>query len=246
MAEQTNQRKPMPFWLQIFLILLCGAVLSGIVLLAVRSINAKKHPASAEENLPEHTVTFAWQDGTVIDTRQVREGHGVFPPAFETDDVFQGWSTNINEVTSDIEAHPLIYQINDENLFYFNALYVNEGEPFTIDIFLGGAVNISAAKLEIAFDSEVMDLLEHSEDACCTVEETKDGLLTLTLDSAEPLVEKTKLCSIRFMALEKDVYSTKITLSLTDPELVTAGGASPVTGTTINNEIYYLQEEKSQ
>ena len=254
MATNNQARRQLPFWLQIILILLAGAALSVIVLLVMRGSKVKNPTqqtqapteASAVTNsdpLREYTVTFAYQDGTVIDTRKVKEGHGVFPPELETDHVFRGWTGAVNYVTRDTEVHPAVYAINsDENLFYFNSQYVKEGECFTIDLNLAGLVNISKATLEISYDPEVMELQEHTEAECCKVEETAPGLLILTLDSQSPLRQKTLLSSINFLALEKDVFSSKISLSCKDPKLLTTGGEVPVTGTTINNEIYYLQE----
>lgn len=254
MTANDQARRKLPFWLQILLILLAGAVLSVIVLLVMRGSKTKdatqptqtQTEPSAETNngpLREYTVTFAYQDGTVIDTRKVKEGHGVFPPELKTDHVFRGWTGRFNHVTSDTEVHPMTYEISkEENLFYFNSLYVKEGEVFSIALDLAGSVNISKATLEISYDPDVMELQQFTESPFCAMEETEPGLLTMKLDSETPLREKTSLATITFLALKKDVYSTQISLRCKDPILVTPGGETPVTGTTINNEIYYLQE----
>lgn len=253
MEANHRSRRQLPFWIQILLILLCGALLSVAVLLIMRGMKNKEptHPTEQSQTEAEtkggppeeYTVTFAWQDGTVIEKRSVQEGHGIFPPKLGTDHVFRGWSAGINHVTYDVEVHPVLYMINsDENLFFFNSQYVKEGESFSIDLNLAGLVNISMATLEISYDPEVMELQGYTEAECCTVKETEPGLLTLTLDSQTPLRERTLLSSITFLALEKDVFSSEINLRCKDPKLVTTGGEVPVTGTTINNEIFYLQE----
>ncbi len=238
-AEEKSKRSGLPFWLQIVLILLGGIILSGAAYVVVQN----KIEADREAKKPRHTVTFAYQDGTVIDTRQVKEGAGTFPPDFVTDGVFQGWSTGFNEVMSDIETHPMVYDIvYDENLFYFDAVYVQEGNQFTIDLKLAGSVYISTAELSLEYDAEVMDYVESSNTGYCTVTKEDDGKLNVKLNSENPLTEGCLLSSITFFAKPKDVYSTQINLSCISGTLSVDGKETPATVTTINNKIYYLQE----
>ena len=240
--KQQEKKRKVPFWFQIGIILLSGILLSGIIFLIAHNVK-KSEDQQNTESKESYTVTFAYQDGTVIDTKTVEEGNGVYPPIPKTDDVFRGWSSAINDVRSDIEVHPLFYTItDDENLFYFNSLYVKEGEEFTIDITLSGKVKLSKAKLTISYDPEVMEYLSADAADFCEVNEGKEGELVLDLISKTPLKEKTMLSGITFKAKEKDVLSTQIDLSCKNAEVIEAGKASPATVSTINNKIYYLQE----
>lgn len=238
MEKKAKKQRPFPFWLQIVSILLCGVLVSGGVYFVMR--NGSETEKNRETK--KYMVTFAYQDGTVIDTRQVEEGKGVFPPEFKTDHVFQGWSTALNAVRADVEAHPLVYEIADENLFYFNSVYVKEGSEFTIELMLAGTVCISSAEITISYDAEVTEYIKSADADCCTVTEGEKGSLLLRLNSETPLTEKCLLSQITFQAKEKDVYSTQINLSCTNPMLGEAGLETPATASTINNRIYYLQE----
>lgn len=234
-----SKKRGIPFWLQIILILLCGALVSGAVYLLTQS----KLAAEREAKKPRYTVTFAYQDGTVIDTRQVKEGAGTFPPEFETDGVFRGWSGAFNEVKSDVEVHPMTYELaGDENLFCFDSVYVQEGETFSITVQLAGDVNISTAEIGVDYDTEVMEYIQASPKAFCTVSESEAGTLLLTLDSGAPITEETALATITFRAKKMDVYSTQINLRCISGTLSVDGKETPATVTTINNKIYYLQE----
>ena len=124
MKKEKKKRKPLPFWAQIMLILICGAIVGGAVYGTIRYVKWRQY----EDSLPIYTVTFAYQDGTTIETKQVKEGRGVFPPDFDSHGVFQGWSKPINNVKADTEVHPLYYTIADENLFCFDSVYVKEGD----------------------------------------------------------------------------------------------------------------------
>ena len=239
---EKKQRKRIPFWLQIFIILLCGILASGIIFLI--SQNRKMAESKKDVDIKEqYTVTFAYQDGTVIDTKTVSEGKGVYPPIPETDNVFRGWSGSINHVTSDIEVHPLFFNIvDDENLFYFNSQYVKEGDEFSIDVMLAGAVSLSKAELTVSYDPEVMEFISVTDSDVCKVKEVDKDKFILSLESETPLTEKRLLSQLTFKALEKDVQSTQIDLSCKNAEVIEAGKAMPATVSTINNNIYYLQE----
>ena len=68
MRKEKKKRKPLPFWVQIMLILICGAIIGGAVYGTIRYVKWRQY----EDSLPVYTVTFAYQDGTVIETKQVK------------------------------------------------------------------------------------------------------------------------------------------------------------------------------
>ena len=140
-----------PFWIQILIILLIGVVASIIVLIVINKFGGLKN------DLPEYTVTFAYSDGTVIEKKTVEEGKGVFPPEIEKTGVFRGWSAGFNSVRSDIEVHPVFHNISEENLFYFDSVYVKEGKKFTLDVYVDGKVSISSGTLLLSYDPEVLE-----------------------------------------------------------------------------------------
>ncbi len=228
----------MPYGAQIALILLSGVIASVVVLFAVNSYKIKK----AEENAPIHTVTFAYQDGSVIKQKEVKEGKGVLPPNLETQGVFRGWSVIINNITSDVETHPMIYSINDENLFYFNSVYVEEGDEFNIDLMLGGEINISSTELTIKYDPKVMKFIRLSESELCNITNKEKGSLTVLINSNTPLTAEALISQITFKAKKKDVSSSRIDLICKNAKLVNEGVETSVTVSTLNNNIYYLQE----
>lgn len=240
MMDANKKRKPLPLWMQFIGIVLIGAVVSAGVFFAIKHIKTRANHKSSSNT--EYQVTFAYNDGTVIDRKQVKEGKGVIPPDIEVPGVFQGWSTGINNVRKDIEAHPLFYQISDENLFCFDSVYAIEGNDFDISIILTGIVNISSADIAISYDPEVMEYIGSSENEFCKVSLSDPGELLLTLRSNAPIKETTALSEIKFRAIEKDVYSSSIQLSASNALLIVSGEEIPVTVSTLNNTIYYLQE----
>lgn len=236
--KSKKKKKKIPFWAQILVIICIGAIISAVVFFFVSNIKKEEVKQESER----HTVTFAEQDGTVIETKKVSDGRGVFPPECNSDMVFRGWSGAVNEVTADTEVHPQFMEITDDNLFYFNSVYVQEGKEFTVDVKLGGMVNISSATLLVSYDSEVMEFIKSKDESICKVSKNKDGELTLSLQSNSKIAESTQISQLTFMALEKDVYATQIDLSCKDGKIKERGVEKPATVATINNKIYYLQE----
>lgn len=188
---------------------------------------------------PRHTVTFAYSDGTIIATKEVKEGYGTYPPPLMTDNIFRGWSAPINEVNGDREVHPMIYEVSrEENLFYFDSVYVEEGKEFEIALNLGGKVNVSMADIILEYDENVMTYKGCDAQESIVAIDNKDGTITVRFESTEALTEKQLLTKLRFKALKKDVYASEISLQCID---IKKDNIS-VTGTTINNKIYFLQE----
>ena len=228
-----NERKGIPFWLQITMILLLGVLTSLIVRMVY---------LDADANLPRYTVTFAYQDGTVIETKEVSEEKGVYPPEYVGDGIFRGWSGRFNQVTTDVEVHPNIYPISEDNFFYFHSVYVEEGKKFTLDVHLGGRVSISSGELTVFYDPEVLEYLAADPMDCCEAELVGDGELKLTFSSQEPIREERLMAKLHFRALEKDAYSKEVQLQENNMKIVTAECEKPADCATINNKVYFLQE----
>lgn len=222
-----------PFWLQIVLILLTG-VLASVGILAARS--------GSEPDLPRYTVTFAYSDGTVIEAKEVSEGKGVYPPEYIGEGVFRGWSGRFNQVTSDVEVHPVIHSIGEDNLFYFHSVYVEEGKSFALDVQLGGRVSVSSGELTILYDPAVLEYRGADSEAFCSVTEGAEGELTLTFEAEEPIRKETLLAKLNFCALEKDAYATEVQLQAKNVKIVSDGEELPADCATINNKVFFLQE----
>lgn len=220
-----------PFWLQIVAILLVGVIISGIVFFAINYAKQEKY-----------TVTFAYQNGAIIDIKKAPVGKGVKPPKFDCEGVFRGWSVPINNITDDIEAHPQIYDIVEENLFYFNSVYVKEGRKVTVDINVGGDVSFKSGELTISYDDKVLNYIKSDNEDFVTVTEEEAGKLKLTFDSEESIEESMLLSSITFKTKKVDAYSTELQLSADNVISEVKNKEVPATFATINNNIYFLQE----
>ena len=247
--KKRKKKTQIPFWIQILAILLVGVIASVIVLFVVPSLNSNNEESGTTETSTqsdtgdgEYTVTFAYQDGTVIEKKTVTKGKGVFPPVPKSDDVFRGWSGAFNSVQSDVEVHPIFYNITEDNLFYFNSVYVQEGKEFTLDVYVGGRVNVSSGKLTLSYDPEVLEYKCSDSNALSSVSETKAGELTIDFSSDTNLDKKTMLSQITFFAKEKDAYATQVELSAKAVKVLTGGQEMSADFATINNKIYFLQE----
>jgi len=229
--KKSSKKSKIPFWLQITVILLTGVLASGIIFFIVK-----------EQRLPVYTLTFAYQDGTVIDTREVKEGKGVFPPEFEHEGVFRGWDSGINHVEDNNEVHPMLYAIVEDNLFYFDSLYVKEGKEFTVDVRLDGKVNISACDITLEYDSDVMKFKSSESESFAEVNGNEKGKVTLKLQSDSPLQKATSITRLTFRAKRADVFSSEITLTAENGITIAKGKEVPAIFATINNKIYFLQE----
>lgn len=229
-----------PFPIQISLILLCGVLMSALAATVIRG--RPSVDATTANRDPMYQVIFALQDGTIIEEKSVHEGKGVMPPEYAVDGVFRGWNAPFNAVTSNVETHPMIYQVADENLFCFDSVYVKEGEQFTIRLNLVGTVNISSADLTIEYDPMVMDYVASKNAACCATHEIESGRLRMELRSERPVNETMLLSEITFFAKPEDVYSTQINLHCTNGILKIGAAETPTAVSTLNNKIYYLQE----
>ena len=216
-----------PFWIQVTAIILVGVIASLSVVLYFQDKNAERF-----------TVTFAYADGTSIEKKQVKAGKGVFPPIIETNGVFRGWDMAINEVTQNVETHPMIYTIVEDNLFYFDSVYVKEGKRFTVDLFVAGNVNISNGELLLEYDPEVIEYKKYDGLDLSNIEKTEDGQLSIEFNSKSVLSEKTELAKITFYAKKKDVYATQIDLISKETKVVSNKSEVVVDNATINNNIY--------
>ena len=234
MEKASKKSRQFPFWLQIVLILAVGAAVSVIILLVARS------RSSDREKGDTFTVTFCYQDGTLIDQMEAERGKGVEPPQYIGEEIFRGWNTAINYVTSDTEAHPILYQIVEDNLFYFDSVYVQEGSAFSLDLFVGGNVNVSSGSLTIEYDPDVLSYQRTS--GLCEASEDEPGVLRLEFSEDAPITEKTQLASIKFEAKEVDAYSTEVLLSAEEATLRVKGTEQAVDFATINNQVFFLQE----
>ncbi len=230
-----NKRKiSIPFWVQISVILLAGVIASGIILFLA--------PGKQQPEQKIHTVTFAYPDGTVIETKSVKEGNGVFPPNLEIDGVFRGWSAGFNAVNADIEVHPVFYSIKEENLFYFDSVYAKEDTEFVLDLYVAGIVNLSSATITLSYDADVLEVKEIHGITSLEISENKAGELTISFSESTPLTQKTKISQLTFYAKKMDAYSTQVNLVARDAQIFINGSTQPATCATINNKIYFLQE----
>lgn len=222
-----------PFWLQLVAILLVGVVVSCSVFYFVRDYKAERY-----------TVTFAYGNGAQIETKEVKEGKGIFPPELDwgADYVFRGWDRALNRVAANIEAHPDIYKVMEENLFYFDSVYVREGHAFTLDLMLGGNVNLSSGEVVLIFDEEVMEYKSFQTSEALDVTKTGKGELLIKLNSKNPITQKTELARLKFRAKRKDVEYTQAVLSAKSTKLILDGEEKPADCATINNKIFFIQE----
>lgn len=227
-----------PFWVQIVAILLAGVLVSGAAFWIARGYVEKRK----NENLEKHTVTFAYQDGTVIETKEVPHGKGTFPPELTDAGVFRGWSAGFNIVTKDVEVHPVYYAIRENNLFYFDSVYVQEGEPFSLDVRVAGQVSVSSGELTISYDPAVLEFLDSKDMEHCTVTESGEGELKLRFEREDAIRSETLLSQVRFLAKEKDAYATEVSLKASNMKILTDGQELPADCATINNKVFFLQE----
>lgn len=226
-----KKKKRLPLWFQLIAIFLIGLIASIGTYLFIQ-----------DKNTERFTVTFAYGDGTVIDQRVAKSGNGVIPPDYETDCVFRGWDGIINNVSADMEVHPLLYNIVENNLFYFDTVYAQEGRKFSIDLILAGKVNVSNSELTLKYDEEVIAYKSFDGIEIIEITQTNPGELIVHFNSENILTEKTKLAQINFYAKKRDVKYSQITLSANEANAVLNGEEIPADCATINNNIYFLQE----
>ena len=227
-----KEKTRFPLWVQVVSILLVGVLASGAVWMIAR-----------DRKIERHMVTFAYDDGTVIEKKEVRDGQGVFPPKLDLENtVFRGWNCAINNVTQDIEAHPSLYSIVEDNLFYIESAYVQEGKTVSLPVMLGGWVNVSSGELTVKYDPEVLTFKKAKGSELCAVKESSSGVLTITFSSDDAITQATQLASLVFYAKKKDVYTTEIVLSGSKVTVAANGKEAPADFATINNEIFFLQE----
>ena len=227
-----------PFGVQIVAILLAGVIASGVAFFIARN-SVEKYQL---ENLEKHLVTFAYLDGTVIATKEVPHGKGVFPPELTDKGVFRGWSNGFNAVVADVEAHPIYHNITENNLFYFDSVYVQEGEELSLDVRVGGYVSVSSGKLTLEYDSEVLEFLGSKDMVQCDISEAVKGELVISFKSDAILNTETLLSQLRFLAKEKDAYATEVLLKASNVKVVVGGQEMPADCATINNKVFFLQE----
>jgi len=256
-----NRRSRIPYALQIIIILGIGALASLLILVIGRTHGHKEtenntKPSDADiaaveayekEDRTAHAsesykVTFLHDNGTVLEEKTVKYGYGVIPPIFETEGVFRGWNKPINYVTCNIETQPLVYDIVETNLFYFDSVYVREGTSFTLPLKVSGDVAVCSGRIELNYDPEVMDYIEDVSVDFCEVKKGKTGQLIITFDSNENLTEETELSQLSFFAKEKEVQQTRISLKAADTLVLQNGERISADNATVNNNIYYLQE----
>lgn len=226
-----KKRKKVPLWVEVVCILLIGVIASVSIVLFANIANAEKF-----------LVTFAYQDGTIIETKEVEKGKGVFPPNIPTEGVFRGWSGAFNNVSEDIEVHPNIYTIVEENLFYHNAVYVKEGKKFSLDILVGGKINVCSGEILIEYDTNAITFKRAKNLIGVNVSEDELGKIKISFDMNTDLTETTVLTTLDFKSKKVDAYSTELLLSAENVNTLTGDVEKKANFATINNKIYFLQE----
>lgn len=227
-----------PFWLQILAIFLAGILASGVAFWMAQEYVSNRQ----NEKMKKHTVTFAYLDGTVIETKEVTHGKGVFPPELKDKGVFQGWSNRFNAVVEDVEVHPVYHSIAENNLFYFNAVYVQEGREFVLNVCVGGHVSVNSGEVTLQYDSNVLEFISSKDIENCKVTEPTKGEIKLKLNSENTIKTETILSELQFLAKEKDAYATEIVLQASNVKVSTDGQVIPADCATINNKVFFIQE----
>ena len=226
-----KKKKGVSLLFQIVAILLIGIIASSGTYLFIQ-----------DKNRERFTVTFAYGNGEIIEQKVVKSGNGVIPPDCDTEAVFRGWDKTINHVSADMEVHPSFYKIVEDNLFYFDSVYAQEGRKFSIDLMLAGKVNISNGELTLKYDEKVMRYMSFDSSKTIEIAKTKPGEIVVRFSGDDILTEKTKLAQITFYAKRKDVKYSQITLSANEANVWFNGEEIPADCATINNNIYFLQE----
>ncbi len=226
-----KKKKGLTLLLQIVAILLIGIVTSVGTYLFIQ-----------DKNRERFTVTFAYGNGEIIEQKVVKSGSGVIPPDYNTECVFRGWDKIINNVSADMEVHPLLYYIVEDNLFYFDSVYAREGRKFSIDLMLAGKVNVSNGELTLKYDEKVMKYMSFDSSEAIEITQTNPGELIVRFNREYILTEKHKLAQLNFYAKRRDVKYSQITLSANEANVWFNGEEIPADCATINNNIYFLQE----
>lgn len=202
----TEKKKQTLFILLIVGILLIGIITSGIIWWT-----------SAEAN--KHIVKFYDENNRLITEYKVKDGNPVFfdkSLQVQENKVFKGWDKNLSSITEDTEVHPVYQSITkDPNVFYIDTYYVKGGDDLWIDLKIGGEIDVTTAKIGIAYDSDVLTYLgSSSSEYLFSPIETKDEYLIFHFDFTNKNIQNGSIIRLHFECEDVEFLTTDLPIDL--------------------------------
>ena len=222
----TEKKKQTLFILLIVGILLVGIITSGIIWWR-----------SAEVN--KHVVKFYDDNDFLIAEYKVRNGKSVFfdksLPTLENR-VFKGWDKNLSVINEDTEVYPIYQNIpQDPNVFYIDTYYINGGDDVWIDLKIGGIIDVTTAKIGLAYDSDVLTFIEgDSSEYLFSPIEIKDEYLVFHFDFTNKNIQNGSIIRLHFECKDVEFLTTDLPIDLLN--LQSKDGLAD--GTTVKGNIY--------
>ncbi len=138
------------------------------------------------------TVTFFDANDNKFEIVKVKEGDAAKPkkqlPEVQNA-VFKGWDRYINNVTNNLEVHPIYQSVtSDYNAFYIDTYYASEGEELSVNLKLGGIITVTTATIGIAYDEQVLELVTVNDSAYLSETFADKSYIKLTLDFSKQTV----------------------------------------------------------
>lgn len=210
MKKSNSSGKSLYIILSLIIFLLGIAVSITIIVL---KINAKSTGN-------KFTVTFFDANDNKFEIVKVKEGDAAKPkkqlPEVQNA-VFKGWDRYINNVTNNLEVHPIYQSVtSDYNAFYIDTYYASEGEELSVNLKLGGIITVTTATIGIAYDEQVLDLIKVNDSDYLSEISADEGYIKLILDFSQLTIKPGEVIdSFRFKVKGSDKI-TDLPIDLTE------------------------------
>lgn len=255
--EKKQVKKQMNVWLVSAVILILGIILGASVLLYT-----KTHILSGKEMSTETTgltrelysdenntnpdsvsVSFYDREDKLIETKSVKFGQAVFPPAIENSTpglVFLGWSHNLSCMTKDTQISPVFNDYRDRsNVLSFDTVYVDSSDDFSVDLKLGGVVQLASFDMVVNYDPKTVHLerIDNAADGI-TYDDNKNGQIVIKLRSNKNLTEAVNLLRLSFDVENVDFLKTELTVDVKNSNAFSGGESKYIDCTLVKGIVY--------
>lgn len=169
---------------------------------SLESTASADEPTTGAEEVPQYTVTFYSNDGTVLKIDSVKENTSATPPnapAMTYGTIFCSWDTDFSKVTNDLEIYPICEEIKGKpNVLAVSGRYSTENGTVVVPVQLCGDVCVSGLDMTVRYDADLLALQSVTEDGSVVVNDTVPGMVKLNYVSAENTLGDVDLCYLQF------------------------------------------------
>lgn len=256
MKQERKPNRKNTVWIVSALILSVGLVIAVGVLLYTKlyviprkDTSLKTTETESLSELSESTthpdavsVSFYDDKNELVETKSVKFGQAVFPPNLANSvsgRIFLGWSHNLSCMTKDTQLYP-VYNHYDKrsNVLSFDTVYVDSKDDFTVDLNLGGIVQLASFDMIIPYDDNTIHLKSVSETVPGLKVKDENNRIVIHFDSKANITEPITLAKLSFDVENVDFLKTELSIDIKNGSAYIGGDLKYIDCTLVKGIVY--------